>query len=61
MYKIDRMRRDYERFTAAEGYAIGFHVGNDVYLAMLDKIPRRLQNFRKSVLRMAVQWGFTSM
>ena len=47
MYKIDRMRRDYERFTAAEGYAIGFHVGNDVYLAMLDKIPRRFTKLQK--------------
>lgn len=41
MYRIDRMRRDYERFTGAEAYAIGFHVGNDVYCAMLDTIPRR--------------------
>jgi len=47
MYRIDRMRRDYERFTAAEGYAIGFHVGNDVYLAMLDKIPRRFTKLQK--------------
>jgi len=47
MYRIDRMRRDYERFTAAEGYAIGFHVENDVYLAMLDKIPRRFTKLQK--------------
>lgn len=41
MYRLDRMRRDYERFTGAEGYAIGFHIGDDVYVAMLDRIPRR--------------------
>ena len=41
MYRIDRMRRDYERFTGAEGYAIGFHIGEDVFVAMLDRIPRR--------------------
>lgn len=41
MYRLDRMRRDYERFTGAEGYAIGFHIDNDVYCAMLDQIPRR--------------------
>ena len=25
------MRKQYEQFTAAEGYAIGFHIGDDVY------------------------------
>ena len=47
MKRIDRMRRDYERFTGAEGYAIGFHVGEDVYCAMLDKIPRRYTKIQK--------------
>ena len=47
MYRIDRMRRDYERFTGAEGYAIGFHIGEDVYCAMLDRIPRRFIRVQK--------------
>lgn len=47
MYRLDRMRRDYERFTGAEGYAIGFHIGNDVYVAMLDTIPRRYTRIQK--------------
>ena len=28
MYRLDRMRKQYEQFTAAEGYAIGFHIGD---------------------------------
>jgi len=47
MYRLDRMRRDYERFTGAEGYAIGFHIGEDVYCAMLDRIPRRYTCLQK--------------
>ena len=47
MYRLDRMRRDYERFTGAEGYAIGFHVDNDVYCANLDSIPRRYTCIQK--------------
>ena len=51
MYRLDRMRRDYKRFTAAEGYAIGFHVGNDVYLATMDEIPRRFTKLQKECSR----------
>lgn len=47
MYRLDRMRRDYERFTGAEGYAIGFHIGDDVYCAMLDTIPRKYTRIQK--------------
>ena len=47
MYRLDRMRRDYERFTGAEGYAIGFHIGEDVYCAMLDRIPRRFTRVQR--------------
>lgn len=47
MYRLDRMRKDYERFTGAEGYAIGFHIGEDVYCAMLDRIPRRFTRLQK--------------
>ena len=47
MYRIDRMRKDYERFTGADGYAIGFHIDEDVYCVMLDKIPRRFTRVQK--------------
>lgn len=57
MYRIDRMRRDYERFTAAEGYAIGFHIGDDVYCAMLDTIPRRFTRVQKECKRAGGGYG----
>ena len=57
MYRIDRMRRDYERFTAAEGYAIGFHIGDDVYCAMLDAIPRRFTRVQKECKRAGGGYG----
>lgn len=41
MYRLDRMRKDYERFTAAEGYIIGFPYENEVYIIEFDKIPRK--------------------
>lgn len=57
MYRIDRMRRDYERFTAAEGYAIGFHIGDDVYCVMLDTIPRRFTRVQKECKRAGGGYG----
>ena len=57
MYRIDRMRRDYERFTAAEGYTIGFHIGDDVYCAMLDTIPRRFTRVQKECKRAGGGYG----
>ena len=51
MYRLDRMRKQYEQFTAAEGYAIGFHIGNEVYCAMLDRIPRRYTKIQKECSR----------
>ena len=51
------MRRDYERFTAAEGYAIGFHIGDDVYCVMLDTIPRRFTRVQKECKRAGGGYG----
>ena len=45
------MRKQYEQFTAAEGYAIGFHIGDEVYCAMLDRIPRRYTKVQKECSR----------
>lgn len=41
MYRLDRMRKEYEQFTAAEGYIIGFPVKGNVYAVEFTKIPRR--------------------
>lgn len=57
MYRIDRMRRDYERFTGAEGYAIGFHIGENVYCAMLDRIPRRYTRVQRECAKMGGGYG----
>ena len=51
------MRRDYERFTAAEGYAIGFHIDDDVYCVMLDTIPRRFTRVQKECKRAGGGYG----
>ena len=47
MKRLDRMRKQYEQFTAAEGYIIGFPVGNDVYAIEMNKIPRRFTCIQK--------------
>ena len=57
MYRLDRMRRDYERFTGAEGYAIGFHMENEVFVVMLDKIPRRFTRLQKECSKMGGGYG----
>ncbi len=57
MSRLDRMRRDYERFTGAEGYAIGFHVGENVYCVMLDRIPRRFTRVQKECAKMGGCYG----
>ena len=49
MTRLDRMRKDYERFTKAEGYIIGFPVGETVYASRIDKIPRRYTRVRKEM------------
>ena len=57
MTRLDRMRKDYERFTKAEGYIIGFPVGDMVYGAKLDKIPRRYTKVQKECSRMGSTYG----
>lgn len=47
MYRLDRMRKQYEQFTAAEGYIIGFRNGDKVYAVSLDTIPRRYTRIQK--------------
>ena len=49
MYRLDRMRKQYEEFTAAQGYIIGIPNITDgmVYGAKLDKIPRRYTKIQR--------------
>lgn len=57
MYRLDRMRKEYEKHTAAQGYAIGFHIGEDVYCAMLDRIPRRYTTIQKECSKAGGGYG----
>lgn len=57
MTRLDRMRRDYERFTKAEGYFIGFPMGEDVYCVELDKIPRRFTKVQKECSKAGGGYG----
>ncbi len=57
MTRLDRMRKDYEKFTKAEGYIIGFPVGDMVYGAKLDKIPRRYTRVQKECSKMGGTYG----
>lgn len=41
MTRKDRMRKQYDCFSAAEGYAIGFIKEDKICVTMLDKIPPR--------------------
>ena len=57
MYRLDRMRKEYEKHTAAQGYAIGFHIGEDVYCAMIDRIPRRYTKIQKECSKAGGGYG----
>ena len=57
MYRLDRMRKEYAKHTAAQGYAIGFHIGDNVYCAMIDEIPRRYTKIQKECSRMGGGYG----
>lgn len=47
MYRLDRMRKQYEALTAAEGYIIGFHSGDDVYCVSFERVPRKYMRVQK--------------
>lgn len=47
MYRLDRMRKEYESFTKADSYIAGFHWNGLVYGVELDKIPRRYTRVQK--------------
>ncbi len=47
MYRLDRMRKQYEALTAADAYIIGFEMGGLIYGAYMNKIPRRYMCVQK--------------
>lgn len=51
MYRLDRMRKDYEKFTKAESYIIGFELDGVVYGGLLKEIPRRYLTIQREKLR----------
>ena len=57
MYRLDRMRRDYERFTKAQAYIIGFDVDGLVYGIQWDKIPRKYTKIQKECSKAGGGYG----
>lgn len=57
MYRLDRMRRDYERFTGAEGYIIGFEMENVVYMVEWNNIPRKYTKVQKECSKAGGGYG----
>ena len=58
MYRLDRMRKQYEEFTAAQGYIIGIpNADGMVYSARLDKIPRRYTKIQKECSKAGGGYG----
>ena len=47
MYRLDRMRKQYEALTAAEAYIIGFEKDGIIYGAYMNKIPRKYTRVQK--------------
>jgi hypothetical protein len=41
------MRKQYKQFTAAEGYIIGFHKGDNVYYIEFNDLPRKYMLVQK--------------
>ena len=57
MYRLDRLRKEYEKFTAAQGYIIGYAEQGLVYAAKLDKIPRRYTKIQKECSKAGGGYG----
>ena len=47
MTRLDRMRKEYETYTKADSYYIGFPMGEDVFAVKMNKIPRRFTRVQK--------------
>ena len=57
MYRLDRMRKQYEKFTAAQGYIIGFNMNGIIYGVEMDKIPRRYTKVQKECSKAGGGYG----
>ena len=57
MYRLDRMRKQYEELTAAQGYIIGFEMNGIIYAVELNKIPRRYTKVQKECSKAGGGYG----
>ena len=57
MYRLDRMRKQYEKLTAAQGYIIGFEMNGIIYGVEFDKIPRRYTKVQKECSKAGGGYG----
>ena len=57
MYRLDRMRKQYEEFTAANGYIIGYIIDGVVYAVEFDRIPRRYTKIQKECSKAGGGYG----
>ena len=57
MYRLDRMRKQYEELTAAQGYIIGFEMNGIIYGVELNKIPRRYTKVQKECSKAGGGYG----
>lgn len=57
MLRLDRMRKEYEKFTAAQGYIIGFNWEGLAYGVEFDKIPRRFTKVQKECSKAGGGYG----
>ena len=57
MYRLDRMRKQYEKFTAANGYIIGYIIDGVVYAVEFDRIPRRYTKIQKECSKAGGGYG----
>ena len=57
MYRLDRMRKDYERFTKADAYIMGYNKDGLVYGVKWDKIPRKYTKVQKECSKAGGGYG----
>ena len=57
MYRLDRRRNQYEEFTAANGYIIGYIIDGVVYAVEFDRIPRRYTKIQKECSKAGGGYG----
>ena len=57
MYRLDRLRKEYKRFTAAQGYIVGFPMNEDLYFVKFKEIPRKYTSIQKECSKAGGGYG----